>query len=53
MNQSIAPGAIPPPPGLEKEEPELAEEEDIPSDDDANVRSEGTPDEPPRDVERE
>ena len=30
MNQSIAPGPIPPAPGLEKEEPELAHEEDIP-----------------------
>lgn len=31
MNHSIAPGAMPPPKGLEKEEPELAEEEDIPT----------------------
>lgn len=34
MNQSIASGTVPPVPGLEKEEPELADEEDIPSDDD-------------------
>jgi len=33
MNSSIAPGLIPPVPGLEKEEPELAEEDDIPRDD--------------------
>ena len=30
---SITPGLIPPMPGLEKEEPELAEEDDIPRDD--------------------
>jgi hypothetical protein len=53
MNHSIKPGVVPPPPGLEKEEPELAEEEDIPSDDDANERNQGTADEPLRDVERE
>ena len=35
MNHSIKPGVIPPPPGLEKEEPELADEEDIASDDDS------------------
>jgi hypothetical protein len=53
MNHSIKPGVIPPPPGLEKEEPELTDEEDIPSDDDpASVRNEGT-DESLRDVERE
>jgi hypothetical protein len=33
MNSSIAPGLIPPMPGLEKEEPELAHEDDIPRDD--------------------
>jgi len=54
MNQSIALGAIPPPPGLEKEEPELADEEDIPSDDRASARGEGASDDQPlRDVERE
>jgi hypothetical protein len=34
MNQAIKPGPVPPVPGLEKEEPELWNEEDIPSDDD-------------------
>jgi hypothetical protein len=33
MNVSIAPGVIPPRPGLEREEPELAQEDDIPHDD--------------------
>jgi hypothetical protein len=33
MNASIEPGLIPARPGLEKEEPELAQEDDIPSDD--------------------
>jgi len=46
MNHSIKPGVIPPPPGLEKEEPELADEEDIPSE-------EGADDDPVRDAERE
>ena len=46
MNHSIKPGVVLPPPGLEKEEPELADEEDIPSDDEVG-------DEPVRDVERE
>ena len=40
---AIAPGLIPPKPGLEKEEPELAHEDDIPRDD----RPEAT-DEPER-----
>lgn len=55
MNHSIAPGVIPPPRGLEKEEPELANEEDIPSDDDrAGASGEaGTDGQPLRDVERE
>jgi len=30
---AITPGLIPPMPGLEREEPELAEEDDIPRDD--------------------
>jgi hypothetical protein len=34
MNRSIKPGLVPPPRGLEKEEPELTNEEDIPMDDD-------------------
>jgi hypothetical protein len=33
MNLSIALGVIPPMPGLEKEEPEFAQEDDIPRDD--------------------
>lgn len=33
MNQSIEPGLVPPRPGLEREEPELAQEDDIPKDD--------------------
>lgn len=60
MNQSIAPGPIPPVPGLEKEEPELANEEDIPSDDgqtrdgrDPSEPSAATQERPLRDVERE
>jgi hypothetical protein len=54
MNHSIKPGVIPSPRGLEKEEPELADEEDIPSDDTgANAGNEGTADEPARDVQRE
>jgi len=52
MNHSIKPGVIPPPPGLDKEEPELADEEDIASDSE-NAGDEGTADEPLRDVERE
>jgi hypothetical protein len=41
MNHSIKQGTIPPAPGLEKEEPELADEEDIPSDDSPNAGDEG------------
>ena len=53
MNRSIAPGVIPPLPGLEKEEPELANEDDIPRDDRPQA-SEPEPDpRGPRDVERE
>jgi hypothetical protein len=33
MNSSIPQGLVPPMPGLEKEEPELAQEDDIPHDD--------------------
>jgi hypothetical protein len=33
MNPAIEKGLIPPAPGLEKEEPELAHEDDIPADD--------------------
>jgi hypothetical protein len=55
MNHSIAPGVIPPPKGLEKEEPELADEEDIPSDDDRTMSSGdvASEEQPLRDVERE
>jgi len=31
MNQSIPPGITPPPPGQEKEEPDLWQEDDIPT----------------------
>jgi hypothetical protein len=37
MNNAISPGAVPARPGLEKEEPEFANEEDIPSDDPGSV----------------
>jgi hypothetical protein len=33
----IQSSVVPPPPGLEKEEPELAQEDDIPSDDDSDA----------------
>jgi hypothetical protein len=33
MNPLNSPGLIPPRPGLEREEPELADEDDIPPDD--------------------
>jgi hypothetical protein len=33
MNPGIKPGYVPPEPGQDKEEPELREEDDIPSDD--------------------
>ena len=55
MNHAIAPGSVPPPRGLEKEEPELAQEDDIPADD----GTEEPPAAPPvnetavRDVDRE
>ena len=54
MNQSIDPGLIPPPRGLEKEEPELAYEDDIPKDDDKPAAEDGECRERPlRKVERE
>ena len=45
MNSSIEPGLTPPLPGLEKEEPELAQEDDIPRDDRPEAADEpaGTP----------
>lgn len=33
MNQAISPGLVPPPTGLEREEPEIGDELDIPTDD--------------------
>lgn len=59
MTHSIQPGVIPPVPGLEKEEPELTNERDIPSDDDKPQGSdkergkERSEERPLRDVERE
>ncbi len=54
MNQAIAPGHLPPSPGLDKEEPELSDEEDIPSDDRAREGGEVVSDGSPLvDVERE
>lgn len=55
MSHGIAPGAIPPVPGLEKEEPELTYEDDIPSDDGGPAEAqEPAPQERPlRNVERE
>lgn len=57
MNHSIEPGLVPPPRGLDKEEPELNHnEEDIPSDDGGRPAgsSEAAREERPlRDVERE
>lgn len=58
--QGIAPGLLPPRPGLEREEPELAFEDDIPPDGGSGSAmpppngspGEG-PDEPSRQVERE
>jgi hypothetical protein len=56
MTHSIKPGVIPPVPGLEKEEPELTNEGDIPSDDDKlqglDKQKKGE-ERPLRDVERE
>jgi hypothetical protein len=45
MNSSIALGVIPPMPGLEKEEPEFAQEDDIPRDDRPEAADELTRDE--------
>lgn len=55
MTHSIQPGVIPPVPGLDKEEPELRNERDIPSDDDKPQGSdkERRDERPLRDVERE
>ncbi|MDF2464259.1 MAG: hypothetical protein K0Q43_2494 [Ramlibacter sp.] len=56
MNHPIEPGLIPPGPGLEKEEPEQAHEDDIPADD--GTTTTGSPqaseeERPLRQVERE
>lgn len=57
MNHAIEPGLIPPEPGLEKEEPEQSQEDDIPADDGTTRKSESpqaTHEERPlRQVERE
>jgi hypothetical protein len=53
----IAPGLIPPRPGLEREEPELAFEDDIPPDGGSAMPPDGSPaegqEESPPQVERE
>ena len=54
MNHAIDAGLVPPRPGLEKEEPELAHEDDIPSDDGAEKSPEASSESRPlRQVERE
>jgi hypothetical protein len=56
MNHEIKPGLIPPEPGLEKEEPELSHEADIPADDGTTTTDspEASKEERPlRQVERE
>ena len=58
MNHAIEPGLIPPEPGLEKEEPEQAHEDDIPSDDGTTSTKGASPqasneERPLREVERE
>lgn len=58
MNPSIKPGMEPPRPGLEREEPELAQEDDIPKDEAPAGAGESEPsaadkDRPLRQVERE
>ena len=44
MNQSIEPGLVPPRSGLEREEPELAQEDDIPRDDSPAASDDAEPD---------
>jgi hypothetical protein len=54
MTHAINPGIVPPPRGLEREEPELAQEDDIPTDDrPAAGGGTGGDTRPLRDVERE
>lgn len=57
MSHAIAPGPLPPRPGLEREEPELAYEDDIPADDGTQALPDEVPaesqEESARQVERE
>lgn len=55
MNPAIEKGLVPPEPGLEKEEPELAHEDDIPADDGTTGEPQASKEEdrPLRQVERE
>jgi hypothetical protein len=55
MNKSISPGLVPPGRGLEKEEPELSHEDDIPADDGTTDSPGVAPgrERPLREVERE
>jgi hypothetical protein len=53
MNASIAPGLIPAKPGIEKEEPELAQEDDIPRDERPEAADEPERDKPEEREERD
>lgn len=53
MNQSIKPGLVPPGRGLEREEPELAQEDDIPADDNASAAQDPAGEDGLRQVEHE
>ena len=54
MTHAINPGPVPPERGLEKEEPELWQEDDIPRDDSSRPDAAGEGKEPrERDVDRE
>jgi hypothetical protein len=53
MNQSIKPAVVPPRPGLEREEPELAQEDDIPVDDNGPAAQDPSGDDALRQVEHE
>ena len=55
MNHAISPGVVPPQRGLDKEEPELAHEDDIPSDDGGSESTAAAQrdERPLRNVERE
>jgi hypothetical protein len=48
MRFATQPGITPPVPGQDKEEPELWQEDDIPSDDDRGAASEGGDERPQR-----